>query len=83
MAINTSDSGEISVEELELAMPDLDQNEIKQIFENIGPGKTKIKWSEFQVACCPIQNPSSYNQLISCEDFSKMDQEIMKQLVQT
>ena len=60
--INSSDSGEITHKELAKAFPILSYHEIKAMIENCSHSHPdRIKWSEFQVACNPIQNPHQSN----------------------
>lgn len=49
LAINTSDSGEVTVHELAFALPALSQSEIEGIISNCcqESGREAVKWSEF------------------------------------
>ena len=72
LAINQSDSGEITADELRNALPDLNEAEINDIlfnscqeYGNEDPNDSEtsyrqtIKWSEFRVACSQIVQKES------------------------
>lgn len=73
--INSSDSGEITHQELQAALPDLISDEIDSIINNACQDKDRstIKWSEFQVACIPIINPTDSEMLVVDENPKAQD----------